>query len=436
MKYYFVGLKGAGLSALAVIFKRRGHEVVGYDDDKQRQFTESKLEKEGIKVYVEPNDEMTKDSIVIRSSAIRDDHPEIVKAKKMKLKIYEYNEALGDLSRDFNSITVSGCHGKTTTTSMLATVLNDTLGINYLIGDGTGHYSNKNTTFLFEACEYRRHFLRYRPDYAVITNIDLDHTDYYKDIEDMKDAYEEYANLAKKYVVAWGDDKYIHDLVIKKPVMFYGLGTKNDVVAKNINYTHRGIDFDVEIHGKKFGSFKFPFFGEHNLQNALAVITVCYLLGIDADTINKELIKFKGASRRFTETILSDNVVIDDYAHHPKEVEVTIQAARQKYPHKKIVAILEPHSYTRVKDLHQEFADALNLADYSYVLPIYASRDNPNDFKDISAEMILKDVKNGEIITNKTSNKLFHYEDTVFLFMSLKEIHKIKEDLLNYLLEK
>ena len=433
MKYYFVGIKGAGLSALAVILKELGHEITGYDDAKTFEFTENKLIDNQIKYYTAANNAMDTDSIIIRSAAIKDTHPEIKKAQAMDLKIYEYNEMLGNLSEQYESITVSGCHGKTTTTSMLATVLNNTIGINYLIGDGSGYVKKENTKFVFEACEYRRHFLVYDPTYAIITNIELDHTDYFKDIEDYKNAFEEYANKAKKMVIAYGDDPYIHDLKITKPIIYFGTGDSNDVVAKNIKYSADGITFDCYIKGNLYSTFDLPFYGEHNLLNALATITTCYVLGLEGIEVANNLKLFNGAARRFSEITIGDNIIVDDYAHHSKEVEVTIKAARQKYPDKKIVSVFEPHSFSRVVDLDQEFADALNLSDYSYVLPIYPSRDNPADYPGITNDMIISKLKVGEEITNDTSSKLFTHTNTVFLFMSLKEIHKIKDDLLNYL---
>lgn len=190
MKYYLLGIKGAGMSALGLILSDLGYNVVGYDDDTNHEFTEDKLLERGIKIYSGPNDEMDKNTIVIRSTAVKDDHSEIIKAKELELPIIEYYEMLGKLTKNYNTITVAGCHGKTTTSAMLTHVLKDK-GYNYLIGDGTGYASTENKGLIIEACEYKRHFLKYKPTYAIITNIELDHVDYFEDIDDVIDAYKE-----------------------------------------------------------------------------------------------------------------------------------------------------------------------------------------------------------------------------------------------------
>ncbi|MDD3392256.1 MAG: Mur ligase domain-containing protein, partial [Bacilli bacterium] len=175
MKYYMIGIKGAGMAALALILNDLGYKVVGYDDDKHHQFTEDKLIERNIPIYTGPNDELDKNCVVIYSTAIKSDHKELVKAEALNLKKHEYYEMVGKLSKMFKTITVAGCHGKTTTTSMLAHTLDPILGCNYLIGDGLGFASKDNEWFMLEACEYYRHFLNYEPEYAIITNIELDH---------------------------------------------------------------------------------------------------------------------------------------------------------------------------------------------------------------------------------------------------------------------
>ena len=252
MKYYLIGIKGAGMSALGLILNDLGYNIVGYDDNKEYQFTEEKLNERGIKIYTEDNDEIDENTIIVRSSAISEEHPQMLKAKELNLKMYEYNEMLGKLANMFDLITVAGCHGKTTTTSMLAHVLGNIRGCNYLIGDGTGKVSKEHKRFVIEACEYKRHFLVYEPDYAIITNIDLDHVDYYKDINDVMDAYTEYADKASKMVIACGDDPYTRELELKKPHFYYGIEDDNDIIAKDIEYTEDGTSFDVFVEGNYY----------------------------------------------------------------------------------------------------------------------------------------------------------------------------------------
>ena len=436
MKYYLIGIKGSGMSALALILNDLGYSVVGYDDEDSYQFTEDKLKERNIKIYTSDNDEMDENTVVVRSTAIKEDHPQIVKANKLNLKIYEYNEMLGKLSNMFESITVAGCHGKTTTTSLLAHVLKNICGCNYLIGDGNGYASKENKKFVLEACEYYRHFLVYEPEYAIITNIDLDHVDYYKNMDDVIDAYREYANNAKKMVIACGDDPYTHSLYVNTPIFYYGIEDDNDIIAKNIEYTKDGTKFDVFVEDNYYGYFEIPLYGKHMLLNSLAVIGVCYYERIDAKELAKNLKTFKGAERRFDEIVLGSNVVIDDYAHHPAEVKAIIKGVKQKYPDKRIVTIFQPHTFSRTKEFYEDIAAALNLSDYSYVLDIFPARERQEDFPDITSNKIIELLDHGESINDLESSKLYDYNNTVFLFMSPKEIKKIKQDLLLKLTEK
>ena len=427
MKYYLIGIKGSGMSALALILNDLGYSVVGYDDEDSYQFTEDKLKERNIKIYTSDNDEMDENTVVVRSTAIKEDHPQIVKANKLNLKIYEYNEMLGKLSNMFESITVAGCHGKTTTTSLLAHVLKNICGCNYLIGDGNGYASKENKKFVLEACEYYRHFLVYEPEYAIITNIDLDHVDYYKNMDDVIDAYREYANNAKKMVIACGDDPYTHSLYVNTPIFYYGIEEDNDIIAKNIEYTKDGTKFDVFVEDNYYGYFEIPLYGKHMLLDSLAVIGVCYYERIDAKELAKNLKTFKGAERRFDEIVLGSNVVIDDYAHHPAEVKAIIKGVKQKYPDKTIIAVFEPYTYARVKEFHDDYVKALNQADYAYVMDIKNDRDNPDDYPGITSDLIIKELEHGKHIGMENVEELLKYDNAVVIFMSPKNIYHIRE---------
>lgn len=428
MKYYLVGIKGAGMSALALILNDLGYKVVGYDDNKSYQFTEAKLTERGIKIYTDSNSELDKNTVVVRSTAINEEkHPEILKAKELGLKIYEYHEMLGKLSSKFRSITISGCHGKTTTTSLMSHVLNNIIGTNYLIGDGTGYAIRENEWFIFEACEYYRHFLFYKPEYAIITNIELDHVDYYKDINDVIDAYQSYANLAEKMVIAWGDDPYTRALEVSKPIFFYGLHEDNDIVAKNVEYHNNGIRFDVFVEGNYYGHFDIPMFGKHMLLNTLAVIAICYYERLDSREVLKHLKTFKGANRRFSEKVIGDIVTIDDYAHHPTEVKVTMKAVRQKYPDKELVAVFEPHTFSRTKTFYKEIVNSLNLADKVYVLDIFKSREKQEDFEGVTSSLIIDNLDKSEHIKRDDYEKLLKHKNAVIVFMSPKEITDLQQ---------
>lgn len=437
MKYYLLGIKGAGMSALALFLNDLGYEVIGYDDAKEHRFTEDKLIERNIKIYNETNDVMDKDTIVIYSPALKlDKHPELIKATEMGIIIYEYQEMLGKLTKKFDTICVSGCHGKTTTTSMLSKVFSDTIGCSYIIGDGIGKGNKESRKFILESCEYRRHFLAYDPEYVIITNIELDHTDYYKSIDDMILAYNEFANKADKMVIACGDDPYTHLLEVNPQIYYYGINEDNDIIAKNIEYRNDGTEFDVFIEGEYYGHFDLPLYGKHMLLNALATIAVCHYERLEAKDVSKSLKEFKGAERRFKEKFIGDIVTVDDYAHHPTEVKVTIKAARQKYPDKKLIAVFKAHTFSRVEEFQDEFAEALNLADKAYVMDINYDREDPNDFPNINAYTIINKLNNGDYIEQGMEEKLLEYENAVILFMSSKEIYLLQNNYERLLKEK
>ena len=440
MKYYLAGIKGAGMSALALILDDLGFEVIGYDDAKEHRFTEDKLIERGIKIYTEENDAMDNDTIVVYSPALNiDTHKELIKAKEMNLKIYEYEQMLGKLTKTFDTICISGCHGKTTTTSMLSHIYSNISDCSYLIGDGRGHGTKDSKKFILEACEYRRHFLEYDPEYVIITNIDLDHTDYYKDIDDMILAYQEFANKADKMVIACGDDQYTHTLEVNPSIYYYGLDEDNDIQARNVEYRSDGTEFDVFIEDEYYGHFDLPLFGKHMLLNALAAIAICHYERLNAKEVAAALKTFKGAERRFKEEVIGNNVIIDDYAHHPAEVKVTIKAARQKYPDKKVVAIFKPHTFSRVEEFADQFAQSLNLADKAYVMDINYDRESPEDYPNITPYTIIDKLDNGDYIERGMADKLLEYDNAVILFMSSKEIYFLEEEykkLLNEKLEK
>ena len=423
--YYFIGIKGSGMSALASILYDLGYEVMGSDIE-NACFTEEGLKKRNIKILPFDKNNIKEGMIIIKGGSFHDDHEEVMEAKKLGLPIYSYQSMVKKLTKMFQTITVAGCHGKTTTSSMLAHVLNDLVGANYLIGDGTGYANKENKWFVLEACEYKRHFLEYTPFYAIITNIDYDHADYFEDINDVINAYEEYANNAEKMVIACGDDPYTHSLDVKGPIFYYGMDEDNDVIAKNISYTESGITFDVFVEDNYYGHFDLPLYGKHQLLNALAVISFCYYERYEAKDIAKRLKTLTGAKRRFTEKEVGTNIVIDDYAHHPAEMKATIKAAHQKYPDKDIVVIFQPHTFSRTKAFKDEYIKV--LSNYkSYIMDIHPARERQEDY-DIKSEDLIKEIPNSEKITINDAKKLLDYENTVLIFMSPNDISKLEND--------
>ena len=419
--YHFVCIKGSGMSALAQIMHELGYEVQGSDVDKHF-FTEDNLRSLGIKILPFDENNIKENMRIIRGAAFDDTNIEIKKALELGLPIYNYNEMLGSLTKKFKSICVAGCHGKTTTTAMFAHVLGNIIGVNYLIGDGTGFANRENEYFVLESCEYKRHFLEYHPHYAIITNIDLDHVDYYKNIDDVISAYRDFANLTSNMVIACGDDPYTHYLDIQKPVFYYGIDDDNDIIAKNIVYSENGISFEVEAEENFYGNFDLPIYGKHMLLDALAVISVCYFERIEAREVAKIFKTFEGAKRRFQETFIGSNVVIDDYAHHPNEIKSTIKAVKQKYPKKDLITVFQPHTYTRTREFANQIADALNLASKAYVLDIHGAREKGEDYPDITSDVIISKLNNGYHINIDDKGIFENINDTVILFMSPNDI--------------
>lgn len=418
--YYFIGIKGTGMSALASLLHDLGYEVKGSDVERHF-FTEKGLIERNIEILTYNEDNITKDMTIIRGNAIKDDHPELIRAEVKGLKIYKYEEMVGKLTKMFKTVTVAGCHGKTTTSSMLHHVLNNITGSNCLIGDGTGSANKENKYFVLEACEYKRHFLAYHPYYAIITNIELDHVDYYKDMDDLISAYRDYANNAEKMVIACGDDPYTHSLDINKPIFYYGLDEDNDIIAKNVEYTDSGVTFDVFVEENYYGHFDLPLFGKHMLLNSLATIGICYYERIEAKEVAKMLKTFKGARRRFSETIVEDNIVVDDYAHHPTELKYTIKSAKQKYPDKKIIAVWGPHTYSRTAAFKDEYIEVLKEVDKAYIMDIYGAREKEEDF-DIKSDDIIKEIPNAESIKIENFENLLTHHNSVILFMSPNDL--------------
>lgn len=424
MKYYCIGIKGSGMATLAEILFDLGHEVSGYDDYKEHKFTQEGLDKRGIKIYYDSTHDIPKDTIVTYSKAFSIDHPEIKRVKSLGLKIIAYNELLGKLSSEFKTIGVSGTHGKTTTSTMISHVLGETKGCNYFIGDGSGFADRKNELFTLESCEFNRHFLAYHPYYAIVTNIELEHTECYKDIDEIIKTFEEFANKAH-YVIACGDDKNVRKMNLKNDVTYYGFDDCNDVICKNVTLDENGSKFDVYIKGELYGHFDIPLFGNHMILNALACITVCNMEGVDTEKIHSLLHTFKNAKRRFKEKKFGSVVTIDDYAHHPTEIKVTIQSARQKYPNKEIVAVFLPNTYSRTKALMSDFISALKTADKAYVMDIHCDRERKEDYPGVSSDEIIKNVPNAEKISLDTVDKLLKHKNAAICFMSCTNIYEL-----------
>ena len=420
--YFFEGIKGTGMSSLALILHDKGCKVMGSDIDKYT-FTQRGLEQAGIKILPFNADNIKPGMIIVAGNAFNDDQEEIAKAKEMGLKVMRYPEVVEMIIEETTSIGVAGAHGKTSTTGLLAHVMSGVSPTSYLVGDGSGKGTPDARFFVFEADEYRRHFVAYHPDYTIMTNIDFDHPDYFTGIDDVCDAFETLARQTKKGIFAWGEDKNLRKLNANVPIYYYGTEDNDDFVAKNIKRTTTGSSFDVYFHDQFLGNFETHLFGEHNVLNTLAVIAVSYFEKIDLGKVKQELLTFKGVKRRFTEKTVADMVIIDDYAHHPHEIRATLDAARQQYPNKKLIAVFQPHTFTRTIALMDDFAKSLNIADQVYLTDIFGSiRENSGNVS--SADLGKKITKGGEVLKLDNMSPLLDYHDAVVIFMGAGDIQK------------
>ena len=421
--YHFIGIKGTGMSALAHILYDAGKSVQG-SDVKKTFFTDAALNEKNIPILPFSKENIKEGYTIIAGNAFNDDHEEIVEAKKLGLPIYRYHDFLGEWMKNYKSVAVTGSHGKTSTTGLLAHVLSETHPISYLIGDGTGLGHQESDYFVFEACEYKRHFLAYEPDYLIMTNIDFDHPDYFSSIDDVFSAFQEMAEKAKQGIIAYGDDDYLQKIQAKVPVVYYGFSDTNDFQAKNVTEVKEGTQFDVYVRHNFFDTFTIPMYGNHNILNALAVIALCHYEGMTAEEM-KHLATFASVKRRFSEQKLNDQVIIDDYAHHPKEIEVTIESARKKYPERKVTAIFQPHTYTRTKIFLNEFAEALKLADEVFLCDIFGSAREAD--KKLSIEDLQVLIPNSKILTLETTEQLKANRDGILVFMGAGDIQKFQQ---------
>ncbi len=422
-KYHFIGIKGSGMSSLAQIAYDMGHEVQGSDEETYF-FTQEKLEQRNIPMYGYNAENIKEGFEVILGNAFDETHIEYRAAKDLGLKIYTYAQFLGKLLDEIPSIAVTGAHGKTTTSTMVSNIFKHNFVTSFLIGDGTGHGEKNSDYIVAEACEYYRHFLAYHPNYAVVTNIDFDHPDYFNDEHDMFDAFQSFVNQVKDTVVICGDDRLASQL---KPstakVVTYGFNEGNDYQIKNVKTTSENSEFDVYKNSELLGTFTMAVFGLHDISNATSAIALADICGLSIDEIQQSLGSYQHAERRFTEHKVGTNIVVDDYAHHPSEIKATIDSARRKYSDKQIIAIFQPHTYTRTAKFLNEFAESLLTADKVFLCPIFASVREKE--KIVGIEDLQKVTPGSEIIYGEENFDKLNFDNSVILFMGAGNINKL-----------
>lgn len=384
-KIHFIGIGGISMSGLAAVLLNSGFKVSG-SDFKDSKIVE-KLRTEGAEIYIGHNRENIKDvDLVVYTAAIPSDNPELLEANAQNIQLMDRAEFLGQIMKGHKyNVAISGTHGKTTCTSMLSYItLAEDLDPTILVGgeldaiDGNFRIGNSEY-FLTEACEYKRSFLKFFPYVGVILNIDADHLDYYKDINEIQETFLSFSTLIPNdgYLVGYGDDIRVRQILSEAKCNTLSYGFKDaDITAKNIVFNKNGCaTFDVYRNTENLFSLTLNVPGKHNILNALASICVSLIFNISNDSIISGLSKCKGAHKRFEyKGDMNGVTVIDDYAHHPTEIKATLSTANQIH-HNKIYCIFQPHTYTRTKALFDEFTDCFSDADELILMDIYAARE-------------------------------------------------------------
>jgi len=402
---HFVGIKGSGISALAQVYVRMGYQVTGSDSESVF-FTDELLHKSGITRIVAPSESNVADvDIVCHSPAYGDDHIEIKAAKERGIPVLTYPEALGRLMHERRAVLVSGTHGKTTTTSMISSMLlqagRDPMAIigskNYNIGSNARYGEG---VLVAEACEYKRSFLNYHPQIAIVNNIDFDHPDYFAGIEDVFDAFQTFVSKIPEdgALIAWGDQELCRRLVAKGRILYFGLHESNDLYATHVE-EHRGrLRFIAWERGEELGPVELRAIGKHNVLNALATIAVSRLLNVPFTAVQDAFAEFGGVYRRFDYLGQVEQLeVYDDYAHHPEEIKTTLTAVKKSFPTDSLLTVFQPHTISRTMAFLDDFADALTLSDEVVLVKIFQSaRETGDRAQELTESLAAKITERGK----------------------------------------
>lgn len=451
-KLYFVGIGGSGMSGIAEILHNLGYQIQG-SDISPGEITDY-LSGLGVTVYSDHRAANIADSdVVVISSAVGEDNPEVVEARRLGIPVIKRAEMLGELMRLKFSIGVAGTHGKTTTTSMIGHVMQvaryqPTIIVGGIVaGLGTGAALGTGDYLVAEADEYDRSFLSMFPTMAVVTNLEADHMDCYEDMDDLTDSFLAYMNRVPFYgsVVIPADDENISRIrqQITRPYFTFGFDPEADFRALNLDLQPARSTFAVYRRGDLLGEIILHVPGRHNVANALATVAACYELEVPFETIADGLLSYRTVGRRFEIVGEVDNIiVVDDYAHHPTEVEATLRTAKEVYGRRVVVAF-QPHLYSRTRDFAADFARALSLADVCVLVDIFPAREKP--IEGITSELIAKEgvvqgigqwryVGPKEAAVDELA-RLAHPGDIV-ITMGAGSITRIKHDVLEALRQK
>lgn len=396
---HLIGIGGVSMSPLAEVLRGMGVKVSGSDINESE--TVKHLRSLGIDVKIGHKAENVSGAdFIVRTAAVHDNNPEIAAAKEKGIPVFERTQAWGSMMRAYkNAICVSGTHGKTTTTSMVTHILSKAeLDPTVMIGGtlpllNSGYRVGHGDTIILEACEYYNSFLSFFPTVAVILNIDADHLDFFKDLDDIKDSFRTFARLVPDtgFVVANADDKNTMDALrdINKELLTFGFSESANVRGENVAMNEFGSEFDAVYNGVVYAHIKLKVPGMHNVLDALAATSAAITLGVPAQAIEEGLFEFMGAGRRFEfKGEYNGAKVYDDYAHHPRELHALLSMA-SSLGYKRVICAFQPHTYSRTKALFDDFVQELRAADQVYLAEIYAARED-NDVQIYSKDLAEK----------------------------------------------
>jgi UDP-N-acetylmuramate--alanine ligase len=401
-KIHMVGIGGIGMSGIAEILLDQGFEVSG--SDKQLSEITSRLERLGAKIFIGHDaGNLDEADVVVYSSAVHLDNPELVAAAEKKIPVIRRAEMLAELMRMKYGIAIAGTHGKTTTTSMTSLVLMEGgLDPTVIVGGKLSSFGGTNARLghgdfiVVEADEFDRSFLQLTPVIASITTLEREHLDIYTDLEDIKRAFVEFANKVPFYgfVILCLDEPSIQEILplIRRKIITYGVSAQADLRAVNISFSGNRSKFNLLQRGKDRGEIHLNVPGIHNIKNSIAAIGIGLELGIEFMKIKKAIESFNGVYRRIEIKAEVDGVMlVDDYAHHPTEVQATLSALRSGWPHRRIIAVFQPHLYSRTRYFHDEFGKSFLNADVLVVTDVYPAREEP--IQGITGELIVDDAR-------------------------------------------
>ncbi len=398
---YFLGIGGIGMSALARFFKAQGREIHGYDLNPTPLTRQ--LQNEGMKIHYQENTNLIPDNVdyVVYTPAVPTSNTEYRYFEEKNITIKKRAEILGEISKNYFTIAVGGTHGKTSISMLTAHLLKSAgIAVTALVGGisknyGTNFISSDNAKVLvIEADEFDRSFLNLNPEIAIISSVDADHLDIYHSSEILKETFIKFAKRIKEngtLILHQNLNGFFQQINRKK--ITYAADKKADCQAENIKIIESEFVFDLKYNNLNIKNIALQIPGIHYIENALAAVIAAAEAGMPLSLIKQSLESFKGVERRFDYQIKNNDIIfIDDYAHHPNELKVTIDAVLKLYPNKKITGIFQPHLYSRTKDFYTEFAEALEKLDEIILLEIYPAREQP--LNGVSSKLILKEIKN------------------------------------------